>query len=481
MATAKTRAFPEGGEDRRISPEVWAVAIVLVIGTIMTILDTTIVNVALDPLARDLHSQLSEIQWVVTSYLLAIAVVIPLSGWLTRRFGAKDVYLVSMVLFTLGSLLCGLARSAPELIAFRAIQGLGGGAIAPVGQMILVNVAGPRKLPRVMSAFGVPTILAPVFGPTLGGLLLVYAGWRWIFFVNLPIGVVAVALARRRLPVEERQQAGRVDLPGVILAALGLIGITYGLAEVPASDDKLLNGALPICAGAVLVAGFVLRSLHVQRPLLDMRLFRGKVFVAASVATFSLGGALTGNSVLAPLFLQTVANQSALHAGLLVAPRGLGATLGTWLSGRLMERIGTGGTAVTGTALVGIFTVPYLFLRGDTSVAYFVTVGALQGIGIGMSIMPAMTAAYRSLRPEQVADATPQQNILMRVGASVSTAILIGVLQTGLITAGSEASRQARAFDHTFGWLVGITAVAVLAAVFLVRIEHADLASRDWP
>src|SRR5262249_26027193 len=203
-----------------------------------------------------------------------------------------------------------------ELIAFRAIQGLGGGAIAPVGQMILVKAATARNLPRVMSAFGVPTVLAPVFGPTLGGLLLVSAGWRWIFFVNIPVGAAAIALGRMNLPAEPRQDAGPVDLPGLVLAGAGLTGITYGLSELPAAGGKLLHGVLPIACGTVLVAAFVLRSLHVSRPLLDMRLYSGKVFSAAAVATFCLGGALTGNSVLTPLYLQTVANQSALHAGL---------------------------------------------------------------------------------------------------------------------------------------------------------------------
>src|SRR6204780_4141907 len=172
----------------RIEPHVMRVAIVVILGAIMSVLDTTIVNVALHSLSVDLHASLSSIQWVITGYLLSLAAVIPVTGWAVRRYSARRLYLIALVVFTLGSALCALATSSGELIAFRVIQGIGGGMLTPIGQMILVKAAGPRNLPKVMSLIGVPIVLAPVFGPTLGGLLLQTVAWQWIFLINVPVG-----------------------------------------------------------------------------------------------------------------------------------------------------------------------------------------------------------------------------------------------------------------------------------------------------
>jgi EmrB/QacA subfamily drug resistance transporter len=471
MATVRGGGPPTTAADRRIDPQVWAVVVVLVLGTLLVILDTTIVNVALEPLTRDLHTNLATIQWIVTGYLLAIAAVVPLSGWLTRRFGSRRVYIASMVIFTAGSALCGLATSAGELIAFRVLQGLGGAAIGPVGQTILVRAAGPRDLPRVMSAYGVPTILAPVFGPTAGGILLTDAGWRWIFFINVPVGIAAVIAGLRKLPSEPAEEAGRIDFLGFALVTLGLVGLLYGLSQVSLHVDLLTRVIIPTSAGALIMVAFVVRTVRVPFPLLDMQLYRNKVFAGASVATFCLGGALVGNSILMPLYFQGLRHQNALHAGMLVAPRGIGATIGTWLSGRMMERLGCGRTAAIGAGGILICTVPFAFLGSDTSFVLISIVGMVQGVFIGMSIMPAMTSAYRALRPEQINDATPQQNILTRIGSSIGTAVLVAVLAQGLASAHTPAS-AARAFDVTYAWLVGISAIAAAAAVFLMLVER---------
>src|SRR3984885_12333187 len=192
----------------RIEPHVMRVAIVVILGAIMSVLDTTIVNVALHDLSGDLHASLSSIQWVITGYLLSLAAVIPVTGWAVRRYSARRLYLIALVVFTVGSALCALATSSGELIAFRILQGIGGGMITPIGQMTLVKAAGPRTLPKVMSFIGVPIVLAPVFGPTLGGLLLQTAGWQWIFVINVPVGIAAFALALRLLPRDSADVGG---------------------------------------------------------------------------------------------------------------------------------------------------------------------------------------------------------------------------------------------------------------------------------
>ncbi len=198
----------------------------------MSIIDTTIVNVALTSLGRELHSSIAQIQWVVTGYLLALAAVIPVAGWAARRFGPKRVYIVSLVLFTGGSMLCGIATSMTELIFFRVLQGVGGGMILPVGQLMMASAAGPRRMGRVMSVIAVPAMLAPILGPALGGVILDSATWRWIFFVNVPVGAIALVTAWRGLPRAAPAGAGKLDVVGLLLLATGIPAITYGLAEV---------------------------------------------------------------------------------------------------------------------------------------------------------------------------------------------------------------------------------------------------------
>src|SRR3954454_7116562 len=207
-------------------------ASVVVLGTIMSILDTTIVNVAIETLGRDLGASLSSIQWVSTGYLLALATVIPLTGWSMERFGGRRMWMLSVVLFLLGSTLCGLAWSTGSLILFRVLQGFGGGMIMPIGQAILAQAAGPQRMGRIMSVIGVPTLLGPILGPVIGGLIVDNVSWRWIFFVNLPVGAIALALAARILPGAEVGRARpSLDLRGLLLLSPGLAALVYGLSE----------------------------------------------------------------------------------------------------------------------------------------------------------------------------------------------------------------------------------------------------------
>jgi EmrB/QacA subfamily drug resistance transporter len=460
----------------RIEPHVWRIAIVVILGAIMSVLDTTIVNVALQTLSKDLHTSLDGIQWVVTGYLLALAAVIPVSGWAAARFGARRMYLISIVLFTLGSLLSGLAWSAGTLIAARVLQGLGGGMIMPIGQMILVRAAGPRNMARIMSAIGVPIILAPVFGPTLGGLLVDHVGWQWIFFVNLPIGVAAVFAALRLLPKEAGSpaQAGRLDALGLALVAPGLVGITYGLAQSGSAGTLVAGKVLiPLVAGIALVAAFVVRALRIPNPLLEMRLYANKAFASASLTMFALGAALFGAMVLMPLYFQTVRGEDAVATGLLIAPQGIGAAFAMGASSRFVERYGGGLVSLVGALITIAATVPFVLIDATTS--YWVIGAAMivRGFGIGMSMMPSMTAAYAVLRPDQINTATPQLNVLQRVGGSIGTAILTVVLQTGISDRGRPTPASvADAFASTYWWVLAISVIALLPTIVLTVVER---------
>jgi len=455
----------------RIEPYVWRIAGVVILGMIMSILDTTIVNVALDTLGRDLHSSISQIQWVITGYLLSLAAVMPLTGWAARRFGAKRVSLASVILFTLGSALCGLASSSTALILFRVLQGIGGGMIMPIGQMIMAEVAGPKRMGRVMGVVVMPAMLAPILGPVVGGLILHSLHWSWIFFVNVPIGILAVFLAMRLLPESDLGEPGRLDTVGLALLATSMPLIVYGLAEIGSKGSFTAPTVVgPILAGIALFVGFIWHALRVERPLLDVRLYANRVFGAASLTTFCLGAALFGAMILVPLYYQQVRGESVIVTGLLVGPQGLGMLATAPFNGRLTQRFGGGRVAIVGVSILCVSTIPFGFVGAHTSILAISLVLALRGMGIGLAFMPTMTAAFAALRTDQLSDATPQMNVLQRLGGAIGTAVLAVVLQRAGAGAHSSAA-LASAFDTAYWWSLGIAALSLIPCIVLLRAE----------
>ncbi|HEY5429001.1 MAG TPA: MDR family MFS transporter [Solirubrobacteraceae bacterium] len=465
-------------DSNRIDAYVWRISAVVILGSIMSILDTTIVNVALDTLSRELHSTIDGIQWVATGYLLSLAAVIPVTGWAARRFGAKRVYITSLILFTAGSALCGLAGSTTELILFRVLQGVGGGMILPVGQLMMAEAAGPKRMGRVMSVVAVPAMLAPILGPTIGGLILDNASWRWIFYVNVPIGIIAVISALRILPVVKRQRTEPLDYRGLVMLAAGLPLITYGLAEIGTTGSfTALKVVAPIIVGVALVATFAVYALHVPRPLLNLRLYSRPTFSSASIAMFCIGGALFGGMILLPLYWQTVRHEDVVVTGLLTAPQGLGAALVMPLAGKLTDRFGGGPLALFGVLLTAAGTLPFALIGAHTSILFLCFAMVVRGFGIGFAFMPAMSAAFASLQRHELSDATPQLNVLQRVGGSIGIAVLAVVLQRGLDHAHS-LSAAAGSYGTAFWWATGLTALAIIPCVVLMRAERAARRTR---
>jgi EmrB/QacA subfamily drug resistance transporter len=489
--------------DEPLGREVWIVAAVVTVGVIMSILDTTIVNVALETLSRELDAPLNTIQWVSTGYMLALAVVIPLTGWMSERFGAKKVWMVSVALFGVGSALCGLAWSAGSLIFFRVLQGFGGGMIMPVGMSVLAQTAGPHRLGRVMAVIGVPTLLGPIFGPVIGGLIVDNASWRWIFFVNIPIGVVALGLAAKLLHADAgRADAGRLDWTGLLLLSPGLAGIVFGLSETETHGGLTAPIAwVPIAVGIALVALFVRHAWFADRPLIDVRLFRATGFSAAAASTFLLAGALFGGMIVLPLYYQVVRGTSALDAGLLMAPQGVGAAFAMPIAGRLTDRIGGGRVALAGLLICTFATIPFAGIQADTPYTILAPVLVVRGVGIACAMMPAMAAAFATLSHAQVPRATSALNVLQRVGGSMGTALLAVVLQhqiasqlgaAGAAAGGGGGTLQrlpedvrarvadplAAAFGNTFWWAVGMSAVALVPAVVLVVSQRRERRSQ---
>jgi EmrB/QacA subfamily drug resistance transporter len=454
----------------KIEPYVWKIAGVVILGMIMSILDTTIVNVALRTLSVDLHSSISQIQWVVTGYLLSLAAVIPVTGWAARRFGAKRVYMTSLVLFTAGSALCAVAASTTSLVLFRVLQGAGGGMIMPVGQLIMAQIAGPKRMGRVMGIVTMPAMLAPILGPVVGGAILQNLHWSWIFLVNLPVGVLAFALAWRLLPQTDSGEAGRLDVLGLGLLSTGTTALVYGLSELGTHASFTAPTVIwPTLAGIALIGVFIRHALHVDRPLLDVRLYANRVFGAASLTTFGLGAALFGAMILVPLYYQEVRHESVIVTGLLVGPQGLGMLLVMPLVSRFTQRLGAGRVAIGGVVILSLASVPLAFVGNNTSILFISVILLLRGVGIGFSFMPAMTAAFAALRPSQLSDATPQLNVVQRVGGAIGTAVLAVVLQRAT---GHAVSKPASAFQSAYWWSVGICVLSLIPCLVLLRAEN---------
>jgi EmrB/QacA subfamily drug resistance transporter len=476
-----SNAEPTGGLDRKLL----AIASVVVLGAIMSILDVTVVNVAINTLAREFETELSTIQWVATGYTLALATVIPITGWAADRFGTKRLYMLAIVLFAGGSALCGAAWSAESLIFFRVLQGFGGGMLMPLGMTILTRAAGPQRVGRVMAIIGVPMLLGPILGPILGGFLVDEVSWRWIFYINVPIGAIAFIAAARILAKDAPAPGERFDLLGLALLSPGLALMIYGLAESASSGGFGSAEVLgPLVIGFVLVVGFIVHGLRTPHALIDLRLFKNRTFSASAGTLILMVISVFGAMLLLPLYLQAVRGESALSSGLLLAPQGIGAMLVMPIAGQLADRVGVARLVVPGMTIILATTIGLTQLTGDTSYWTLSAILFAMGVGMGFSMMPLMTGAMQTLRRVQVARASTSLNIIQQVGASIGTAVMSVILTVALRdrfgegggglgeAAGVQLPLDIRnlmteAFTHTYWWAAALVIPALLAALLL--------------
>ncbi len=411
--------------DRRIL----AIGGVVVLGAIMAMLDITVVNVALDRLIIEFDTTLDTMQWVTTGYTLALATVIPLSGWAADRFGTKRIYLTAVFLFMAGSALAGTAWSTESLITFRVLQGLGGGMLMPLGMTILTKAAGPERVGRVMAVLGVPMLLGPIIGPILGGWLVDDVSWRWIFFINIPVGLLSLALGARILEKDEPRPTEKLDVLGLVMLSPGLAALIYGLAQVPSHQGfGHPEVYLPAGIGALLVAGFIRHAARTPHALIDLKLFRDRGFSVAAITMVLFVIAFFGAMLMFPLYFQQVRAEGALTAGLLLAPQGIGAMIMMPIAGQLVDRGHASRLVPFGLlVIIGSMTV-FTQLGADTSYWTICVALFVMGLGMGMTMMPIMSIALKTLRPQSVARASTSLNIIQQVAASIGTAMLSVIL-----------------------------------------------------
>jgi len=420
----------------------------IILGTFMAILDNTVVNVALPTLERFFKTDLHSIQWVVTGYMLAQASVIPLSGWLGDRFGAKRLYLISISLFTLGSALCALAPSAGMLIVFRILQGLGGGMLMPIGMSFIYRLSPPDKRGLVMSVFGVPILLAPALGPVMSGWLVEYADWRWIFLINVPVGIIAVTLGLRALPNLMAQRAvGALDTIGMVLGPLGFAAVSYGISDSTTDGWTGTATLLSLAIGVAALIAFAVRELTTDAPLLELRVFRSRDFSLSIVTQWVGQGALFGALFLVPLFLQQVRGYGAFDTGLFTLPQAIAAAACMPIGGRLFDRIGARVPVVIGLVLVTVSTWLLAQITATTTGEDLRWILAMRGAGMGLMMMPLNTHILNSAPRNLVSRVTSLTGALQNVVGSLAIATLATILQSELTTHVSAAKASIAAYS----------------------------------
>jgi EmrB/QacA subfamily drug resistance transporter len=466
--TQTPAAVAAGSAPATLDRRILAIGGVIVLGAIMAMVDMTVINVALDQLIVEFDTTLDTMQWVATGYTLALATVIPLSGWAADRFGTKQIYLSAVSLFMAGSALAGAAWSAESLILFRVLQGLGGGMLLPLSMTILTKAAGPARIGRMMAVLGIAMQLGPVMGPVLGGWLVDDVSWRSIFYLNVPIGLLTLIIGARILPTDERQPTSKLDLPGLLLLSPGLAALIYGLAQVPSHEGFAHPGVyLPAGAGAVLVTAFLRHAARTPHALIDLKLFRNRSFsiATATMALFII--AFFGTMLLFPLYFQQVRGEDALHAGLLIAPQGIGVMIIMPLSGRLVDRGYAARLVPLGIVVIAASLL--LFTRFIDTMPYWMIGLALfaMGLGMGMVGMPNMSIALKTLRPRDIARASTSLSIIQQVAASIGTAMLSVILFNEIKDRPGPATVDA--YTSTFVWALVLLTLSLIPALLRLR------------
>lgn len=420
-----TVAAPSGVDDRYK----WRVLFSVVFGTFMSILDNTVVNVALATLQREFGASISHTQGVVTYYALSLGMIIPVGGFLADRFGIKRVYVLSLAAFTLASALCGLAFSLNALIVFRILQGLGGGALLPLGTAMLFTAFPPNERGLALSVFGIPALVAPALGPTLGGFLVEYVGWRFIFFVNLPVGLIAVLIASRNLRERRSDTPARFDAPGFVLSLVAFGSLLYGLSNAATEGWTNPRVAGFLALGVAAFVAFVIVELRAPHPLLNVRFYRQHTYLVASITGWSAVIALFGATFLLPLYLQTVRGLTPFRTGLLLLPQAIAAILTIQVSGRLFDRIGPRYVVATGLTLLAVTTWGFVSLTETTPFWFLGILMAIRGMALACTVQPTQAAALSVIERDVLTRASSLLAVMRNVFQSLGVAILGTALQ----------------------------------------------------
>ncbi len=465
------------GAERAPVVNPWIVAVSVMLATFMEVLDTTVVNVSLPHIAGSLSASIDEATWTLTSYLVANAIILPITGWLAQTFGRKRLLITAVTGFTAGSVLCGLATSLPMLIAFRIVQGATGGVLQPVSQAVMLEAFPPQDRGKAMAFWGIGIVVAPMLGPVLGGWITDNYSWRWIFYINLPVGLAAVLMARMFIfdPPYLRRESRGVDGWGLGFLALG-IGALQIVLDKGQEDDWFGSQFITILAvlSASMLTAFIVRELLARNPVVHLRVFKNRTYAAGTALMTLLGFVLYGSLVALPIFLQTLLGYPAARAGIALAPRGFGSFCGMPLVGAIIGKMDPRKLLIAG--LVGSALSLMALSRLNLNAGYWDLFWPqfFQGLFLAMLFVPLTTVTMDPIRQEEMGNATSLFNLMRNIGGSV-----------GIATATTIIARSSQNFIHTFGRHVnpynpraGAT-IEQLRAYFMARGSDPVKATRE--
>lgn len=457
----------------------WILAMVVVLGAFMSVLDSTIVNIALPRLETAFGANVDSVQWVLTGYTLAQGVATPLAAYLTDRFGIKRFYIFSLAAFTIGSALCGLSVSLPMLIGFRVLQAAGGAALMPLSMTLLFQVFPPEERGAAMGVFGVPVLLAPAIGPTLGGYLVTFSGWQLIFYINVPIGIVAVILASVFIREQFAEKRPSFDIMGFIFVGVGLAMSLYGLSS--ASTDGWSSGTVVGCliAGGLCLAIFVFielnRSSRGKDPLLDLRLFGNGPFSTSMIAFILITFGLFGGIFLLPIYMQDMRGLSAYQAGIVLLPQAIASMAATLIGGWLVDKIGVKAVVIPGLIIMGISTWYMTFMDSHTSWAWFQFLLILRGFSLGACMQPLTVSMMVDIRSRDLAQASSVSTVARAVASSLGIAVLATVVSTQAGVHYGHLAERVTPFSKLGGMIYELQAYFVAHGAGLVAAHVAAL------
>src|SRR6202521_1254783 len=410
-------------ELRTVNP--WIVAVAVMFATFMEVLDTTVVNVSLPHIAGSLSATVEESTWALTSYLVANAVVLPLTGWLATYFARKRLLMVSVMGFTAASFLCGLAPNLQTLVLFRIIQGATGGAMQPLSQAVLLEAFPPHERGKAMGFWGLGIVTAPILGPVVGGWLTDTYSWRWVFYINIPVGIVSLIMTKMFIfdPPYMKRQSESIDYWGIGMLALG-IGALQIMLDLGQREDWFNSNFIFILSLTAVggLAAFVFRELHTAHPVVDLRVFKVRTFAAGVFLMTTLGFVLYGSLVLLPIMLQTLLGYPSVQAGFAMAPRGIGSFIGMPAIGLLIAKVDPRKLVMTGLIAAGL---TLLWLGNlNLSAGYWDIFWPqfLQGLGLSMVFVPLTTISMDPIPKERMGNATSLFNLMRNLGGSIGIA-----------------------------------------------------------
>ena len=461
----------------------WLITIAVTLGMFMSLLDHTIVNVAIPQMQRAFGADIHSVQWIVTVYMLTQAAVIPIAPYLTRRFGEKRAYVWTLTAFLLGSVLCGFAWNLPSLIFFRFIQGIGGGILLPLVQILLYQAFSTEERGMAMSMISIPLMVAPLLGPVFGGYLITYFGWPWAFFINVPLGIIAVVIAQKVLRPTPAQQRPRLDLAGFLTVAVGSALLLYALSEVTNRAELLKNLLIGGVGGLLLVAFVLIEQRNVRgcrESLLDLRRFSDRGFTWSVVALVFLSLSTFGVLFLTPLYLQVLHQESALQAGAIQGVQALATLLALPIAGRLSAQIGSRPVAITGIVVLAGATTLLLTLGLATQIWIILGILILLGVAGGLTGQIPVVAMQQIEKEQhrEVANGSTIITVLRSTAAPMGVALLSGIVESQSLhyrlrlaaqgVSGDALNQQSTllAMHLSFG-VAALLALAALAAMCL--------------